>query len=80
MHQEGSVIKGATPSSLLILIHITHISVICNHFNQNGHQLSDMKVTVLEHVKNSDPEYRKERETYLIIKFNTFYGGMNKKP
>ena len=51
-----------------------------NHFNQNGHQLSDMKVTVLEHVKKSDPEYRKERETYLISKFNTFYGGMNKKP
>ena len=43
------------------------------------HTLSDMKVTVLENIYKSDPEYRKERETYLIRKFNTFYQGLNKK-
>ena len=51
-----------------------------HHFNMPGHTLSDMKVTVLENIHKSDPEYRKERETYLIRKFNTFYQGLNKKP
>jgi len=50
------------------------------HFNLPGHSLSDMKVTVLEQVFKSDPEYRKERESYLIRKFNTYYQGMNRKP
>ena len=51
-----------------------------HHFNMPGHTLSDMKVTVLENIHKSDPENRKERETYLIRKFNTFYQGLNKKP
>ena len=51
-----------------------------NHFNLPGHSLSDMRVTVLETVHKSDQEYRKERETYLIRKFNTFHQGLNKKP
>ena len=51
-----------------------------NHFNLPGHTISDMKVTVLENIHKSDPEYRKERGTYLIRKFNTFYQGLNKKP
>ena len=50
------------------------------HFNLPGHQLSDMKVTVIEQVKMFDESYRKERETMFIRRFNTFYRGMNRKP
>ena len=50
------------------------------HFNLPGHTKADMKVLVLEKVKYTDPEYRKERESHLIRKFNTFYKGLNKKP
>ena len=51
-----------------------------HHFNLPGHSLSDMKVMVLENIHKSDPEYRKERETYLIRKFNTFHQGLNRSP
>ena len=51
-----------------------------HHFNLPGHSLSDMKVTVLENVHKRDPEYRKEKESYLIRIFNTFHQGLNKKP
>ena len=47
-----------------------------HHFNMPGHTLSDMKVKVLEDIHKSDPEYRKERETYPIRKFYTFYQGV----
>ena len=50
------------------------------HFNLPGHNKHDMKVTILEKQFKNDPEYRKERESYLIRKFNTFRRGMNKKP
>ena len=50
------------------------------HFNLPGHSKSDMKVTILEKVHKHDPQYRKERESLLIRKFNTFYHGLNKKP
>ena len=50
------------------------------HFNLPGHSKQDMKVTILEKQYKSDPEYRKERESFLIRKFNTFRRGMNKKP
>ena len=50
------------------------------HFNLPGHSLSDMKVTILEKVKSKDDLYRKERESYHIRKFNTFYRGINRKP
>ena len=50
------------------------------HFNLAGHSLADMKVTALEIVNSTDPMYRKERESYLIRKFNTFYKGMNRLP
>ena len=53
---------------------------IGEHFNRPGHHLSDMKVTILEKMKNNDQQYRKERESYLIRKFNAFYKGMNKCP
>ena len=51
-----------------------------HHFNLPGHSLADFKVIALEKVKSSDPFYRKERESYLIRKFNTFYKGMNRLP
>ena len=51
---------------------------IGEHFSKPGHALHDLKVTVLENVKNRDTQYRKERESYLIRKFNAFYKGMNK--
>ena len=50
------------------------------HFNSNGHNLYDMKVIGLEIVKKNDTEYRKERESYLIRKFNSFYKGINRMP
>ena len=50
------------------------------HFNLPGHSRSDMKVLILERVLKKDSDYRKERESYLIRKFNTFYKGMNKMP
>ena len=50
------------------------------HFNLSGHTKSDLKVTILERVYKYDPQYRKERESFLIRKFNTFYNGLNKKP
>ena len=50
------------------------------HFNLKGHSLSNMTVTILEKVKKKDIFYRKERETYFIRKFNTFYEGMNGMP
>ena len=48
------------------------------HFNQRGHSLSDMRVTILEKIYSSDPNYRKERESMWIRKFNSKYKGMNK--
>ena len=50
------------------------------HYNQPGHSASNMTVTILEKVKSTDWQYRKEREKYLIQKFNSFYSGVNLKP
>ena len=50
------------------------------HFNQKGHTLANMTVTILEQVKIEEQFYRKERELYLIRKFNTYYGGLNLRP
>ena len=50
------------------------------HFNLPGHTLSDLKVTIIEKVKIQDSLYRKERESYNIRRFNSYYKGMNKKP
>ena len=49
------------------------------HFNTTGHNLSNMRVTILEQVMKLDDTYRKQREEYYIKKFNTFHAGMNKK-
>ena len=48
------------------------------HFNQKGHKVSDMSVTILEKIFSSDPAVRKEREKYFIAKMNTRYKGLNK--
>ena len=50
------------------------------HFNQPGHNISNMTVTILEKVKKKDELYRREREKHLINKFDTYKNGMNKKP
>ena len=50
------------------------------HFNKAAHSKADMKVAILEKIFKQDPEYRKERESHLIGKCNTFYCGLNKKP
>ena len=47
------------------------------HFNMPGHSLGNRTVTILENVESEDVFYRKESETYLIRKFNTFYRGLN---
>jgi len=49
------------------------------HFNQPGHGLSNLKISILEKQNNQDETYRKLREKYFINKFNTFYRGMNKQ-
>ena len=50
------------------------------HFNLPGHNMHNMKFTIMEKVKSNDPIYRREREKYFIDKFNTFKNGMNRKP
>ena len=50
------------------------------HFNLPGHNSSNMKFTVIEAVKSTDPLYGREREKLLIRKFNTFYNGINREP
>ena len=49
------------------------------HFNQPGHSLSDLSVTILEISRKEDDIYRKEREKYFINLFNTNYRGLNKQ-
>ena len=49
------------------------------HFNLPGHALADMKATIIEQVKVNDDTYRKERERYLINKFDTYYNGLNQQ-
>ena len=50
------------------------------HFNTLGHSISDMNFRVLEQARICDPVYRKEREKYLIRKFNSYYSGLNRAP
>ena len=48
------------------------------HFNQPGHSLSHLSITIIEKQKYKQSDiYRKERERYFINKFNTHYKGMN---
>ena len=49
-----------------------------NHFNQGGHTISDMQVTIVEKVFNQSEFFRKRRESMYIQKFNTKHRGMNR--
>ena len=49
-----------------------------NHFNLAGHDISNMKFTIIEKVKKDDQTYRKEK--FFIEKFNTFHAGINRMP
>ena len=50
------------------------------HFNQPGHTLSDLSITIIEKVKKNETMYRKQREKFHIKNFNTFYKGLNRQP
>ena len=50
------------------------------HFNLPGHSVANMKAIILEKVKKRDENYRKEREHFMIRKFNTYLNGLNKEP
>ena len=50
------------------------------HYNRPGHSKNDLKFTIIEKVRFSDPLYRREREKIHIRQFNTFYDGLNKEP
>ena len=47
------------------------------HCNQPGHPLANLGVTILEQIKFTSKSYRKERESYVINKFNTNHKGVN---
>ena len=48
------------------------------HFNEKGHSISDMEITIIEKLFTEDPQFRKQREKMYIQKFNTRYRGLNK--
>ena len=48
------------------------------HFNQKNHQISDMKMSIIEKIYKKDRFYLLEREKHFIRKFNTKYLGMNR--
>ena len=49
-----------------------------SHFNEPGHSVSDMTLTILEKIFNQNPLYRKQREKMWINRFNTKYKGLNR--
>ena len=49
------------------------------HFNQRGHSVSDMSVSIVEKVYSKNENFRKEREKMFINKMQTKYRGMNRK-
>ena len=49
------------------------------HYNLPGHSLANLKVTIIEQVRYRDDNYRKERESYFINKFNTLNRGLNRQ-
>ena len=49
------------------------------HFNQPGHKISDMQITIIEKLHNFDSQFRKKREEMYINDFNTYYKGMNRQ-
>mgnify|MGYP003338823540 CR=1 FL=1 len=49
------------------------------HFNQPGHSISDMSITVIEKIRRKDRAYREERESMHIRNFRAKHSGMNRK-
>merc|ERR1712082_248606 len=49
----------------------------CNKENCKQRYIGKSKKTIVEKLKKDDGPYRKERETFLINKFNTYYKGIN---
>ena len=47
------------------------------HFNEKGHSVIDMEITILEKVFNCNPQFRKQREKMWINKFRTRYKVLN---
>ena len=41
--------------------------------------MSDMEVSVIETINNKDSQFRKQRETEWIEKFDSKHKGLNKK-
>ena len=50
-----------------------------DHFNQTGHNISDMTVKIIDNVHSTDELFRKEREKSFIKKMNSRYEGINGK-
>ena len=48
------------------------------HFNQKNHQISDMKMSIVEKIHKKDRFYLLEIEKYFIRKFNKKYLGINR--
>jgi hypothetical protein len=46
------------------------------HYNQRGHSITDVRITILEKMKTGDESIQKEREN----KFNKYYKGINRMP
>ena len=49
------------------------------HFNLPGHETHQIKFSIIEQVKSSDPLYGREREKLMIRKFNSCYCVINKE-
>ena len=49
-----------------------------HHFNGPAHQISDMRVSIVEKVFNKCEFFRKRRESYYIRKFNSKHQGINR--
>ena len=49
------------------------------HWNLPGHSLAQLKITILEQVIYKEEDYCREREKYLIWKFDTVNHGINRE-
>ena len=48
--------------------------------NTNTNIFGLIKMGEYKYIKNPDSAYRKERESYINRKFNSFYKGINRIP
>ena len=48
------------------------------HFNLEGHSISDMRIQIVEKIFTKNGFFRKEREKMFINKFDTKRKGLNK--